>query len=215
MSTFTTYLYNPDDPDLVQRVEADIEEFRFVCPDKHKLVRYTVFAYDPHTDFIKLFPNDLSRRKYEAAIKAGFDLTASGKFEPWVEDCMVGANPSYNDAIVAFVTRFNVADLPAYTLFRDVLFSEIKAALAAPDSKSKKEALVNVETARKQLADLERKLLTGDEGSDLRNALYVKAEKMLLQLRPEAMAQAIENKTVAVPDPYYPKKKAGRPRKHE
>lgn len=220
-TTFSTYLYNPDDPDLVQRVEADIEEFRFVCPDKHRLIRYTILTYDPHTDFIKLFPSDLSRRKYEAAIKAGFTLTESGKFELWVEDCMVGSNQRYNDAIVAFVTRFNVADLPAYLMYREVFFAEMKVVLSADtmevDKKTasalRKEAIVNAENARQKIQELERKLFTGDEVSDIRNALYVKAEKMLLQLRPESMAHAIETSTLSISDPYYPKKKAGRPKK--
>jgi len=210
---FSTWLYDPDDPNLVATVEADIEEFRFTCPDKERLIKYTIWCYDPHTDLLKLFVHDFSRRKYESGIKAGFMLNPDGKFDPWVEDCMVGANERYNDALVAFVTRFNVADLPAYVMYREIFFTEMKATMVAGDSKAKREAMANAETARVRLMELERRLFTGDEVLEIRNALYVKAEKMLLQLRPEAMARAIEKKELNMADPYF--KKRGRPRKQK
>ena len=203
MARSTTYLYDPLDPHTPTKVKADILEFNFKCPDISKLIVYTIYTYDPHADLLKLFPSDLNRRKYEAAMKAGFKINNKGVFDKWVEDCLVGENEAYNFAIVAFVTRFNIADLPAFAMYREVFFSEFRVAMKATDSKAKKEAMANAEIARKQINDLERKLFTDEETLSLRNALYVVSEKLRLNLRPEHKAQEIEEGRLNVSDPYY------------
>ena len=205
MSKFSNYLYDPSDPDVKKKVEADIPEFNFKCPDKDKLIRYTILTYDPHGDLLKLFPQDLNRRKYEAALRAGFKLNKDGVFDTWLENCMIGENDSYNSAIVAFVTRFNIADLPAFIMYREIFFSEFRAAMSATDSKSKKEAMQNAEVARKQVIELEKKLFTDEETVNVRNALYVVAEHQKLSLRPEHKAQEIEEGKLSVTDVYYRK----------
>lgn len=218
MARFNQYLYDPSDPDLVSKVQADIPEFNFSFREMDKLLAYTVHVYDPHTDLLKLFPTDFYRRKREAALMAGFTIDDSGKFSPDVEDCLVGANDDYNAAIVAFVTRFNSLDLLSYVMYREVFTTEMRASMSAPDSKSKREAIVNAENARIKLTELEKKLFTDDEVVSVRNALYVLAEKLRLSLRPEDIAMAIERKELDLPDPYYPKAvtedkpKRGRPR---
>ncbi len=214
MAKFSSYLYNPTDPSTPSKVEADIPEFRFECPDKDKLIAYTIYTYDPHADLLKLFPNDFNRRKHEAALLAGFKKNAQGTFDEWVEDCIIGHNDQYNAAIVAFVTKFNIADLPAFVMYREIFFSEFQAAMGAADSKGKKEAMANAEVARKQIQELERKIFTDEETINVRSALYVVAEKMKLNLRPEHMAEAIEKKQLNINDPYYGNKpRRGRPPK--
>lgn len=222
MNRFSHFMYDPADPDLVAKVQKDIPEFVFDFPEMEKLIRYTAYVYDPHTDLLKLFPGDFNRRKAEAARLAGFAVDDNGKFDRPIEDCMVGANEKYNEAIVAFVTKFNVADLPSYVAYREVLFSEVRAAMQQTDSKSKKDALVNVATARANLESLERKLFSDEEVADIRNALYVVAERMKLALRPESIATAIDRKELSLPDPYYSRraqfkpiqKQRGRPKKN-
>lgn len=223
MTAFNHFLYNPDDPDLVSKVEADIEEFRFTCPDKHKLLKYTIWCYDLHSDMLKLFPGDLNRRKHEAAIKAGFALNENGRFDKWVEDCMIGMNERYADAVVEFVARFNIANLPAYIMYREMFFADMKAVMSAEanvndiDKKTasglRKEAMANAEIARVRMEDIATSMFGGVETDDIRDALYRKAEKMLIQLRPEAVARQIATNTLSLNDPYYPKKGRGGPRR--
>ena len=213
MSKFNQYLYDPSDPDTPRKIQSDIPEFNFKCPDIEKLIIYTIYTYDPRADLLKLFPNDFYKRKREAAMKAGFKLNSQEFFDSWVEDCIIGDNDKYNAAIVAFVTKFNIADLPAFVMYREIFFSEVQAAMSARDSKSKKEAMINVETARKQVSELEKKLFTDEETLNVRSALYVEAEKQRLSLRPEHKASEIDQKEVKLPDPYYGQKKRGRTRK--
>lgn len=214
MSRLQSYLFDPNDPDLVSKVQKQIPEFVFKFPDMEKLIRYTVYCYDPHADLLKLFPQDFNRRKYEAARLAGFTLNDEGRFDPDVEDAMVGKNDDYNNAMVEFVTSFNIADMPSFVMYREIFFTEFKAAMSAPDSKSKKEAMGNAEVARTRLTELEKRIFTDVETLEVRSALYVKAEKLKLQLRPEAVASLIERKELILSDPYYPKAvKRGRPRK--
>lgn len=204
MAKFDEYLYNPADPKVTAKVIKDIPEFKFKCPDIDGLIRYTIYTYDPHADLLRLFPTDFNRRKREAAIKAGFKIH-EGHFEQWVEDYIVGDNEDYNAAIVAFVIRFNVADLPAYVMYREVFFGEFLAAMNARDSKEKKEIMANAEIARIRMAELEKKLFTGDEVVNIRSQLYVLAEKMKLNLRPEEKAREIDSKQLIVNDPYFGK----------
>lgn len=214
MSRFINYLYDPSDPQTPEKIQKDIPEFKFKCPDIDKLIIYTIFTYDPHADLLKLFPNDFNKRKREAATLAGFKLNSDGVFDEWAEDCIVGQNNEYNAAIVAFVTKFNIVDFPAYVMYREIFFSEFRVAMFAHTSKAKKDAMANVETARKQIADLEKKLFTDEETVNVRSALYVVAEKMKLNLRPEDKAKEIKDKKIKVTDPYYgPKRRPGRPRK--
>lgn len=206
MSKFNAYLYDPSDPGVTAKVQADIPEFKFTCPDIDKLIAYTCFVYDPHADLLKLFPNDFNRRKHEAALIAGFKIGSDGRFDEWAEDCFVGANDDYNEALVAFVTKFNIADLPAFVMYREIFFSEFRAAMKATDSKAKKEAMANAEIARTRVTELEKKIFTDDEVLSVRSALYVMAEKQKLRLRPEYRAEDIETNTLKIKDPYYPKK---------
>lgn len=219
---FASYLYDPNDPDLVSKVQKDIPEFNFTFAEMDKLIKYTVLCYDPHADLLKLFPGDFNRRKAEAAKLAGFVVNEDGRFDKAAEDCMVGANDDYNTALVAFVVKFNVSDLPAYVMYREVFFSEMKAAMAADDNMTdkktasalRKEAILNAEIARTKMHELEVKLFTATESLEVRSALYVVAEKMRLSLRPEDKAKEIESKTLNVSDPYYgTPKRRGRPRK--
>lgn len=215
MAKFNSYLYDPSDPTVTAKVQADIPEFNFTFRDMDKLVKYTILVYDPHADLLKLFPGDLNRRKHEAALQAGFVIGPDGLFPGYAEDCFVGANDDYNDALVAYVTKFNIADLPAFVMYREIFFSEFKAAMKARDSKDKKDAMANAEIARTRLSELEKKIFTDDETLSVRSALYVVAERQKLNLRPEYMAIQIETKTLQTSDPYYPKsKKQGRPPKH-
>lgn len=194
------YRYDPADPSTPGKIKQDIPEFNFPCPDLDRLIVATVMIYDPHADLLKLFPGDFNRRKYEAARRSGFNLNSEGKFPEWLEDCLVGSNDKYNAAIVAFVTGFNIADLPAFIMYREVFFSEFRAAMSADNSVDKRKAMDNAEKARVQLMELEKKLFTGEETLNVRNALYVMAEKQKLNLRPEDMATSIENGTLSLPD---------------
>lgn len=203
MSHFTSYLYDPLDPNTPKKVKEEISEFNFKCKDIDKLIVYTILVYDPHADLLKLFPQDLNRRKYEAAIKAGFKLNQDKVFDKWLEDCMIGENDAYNSAIVAFVTRFNIADLPAFVMYREIFFSEFRASMSAKDSKTKKEAMNNAEVARKQINELEKKLFTDEETVGVRNALYIFSELQRLNLRPENIARLIDEKELKINDPFY------------
>ena len=202
MAKFQQYKYDPSDPSTPKQVKKDIPEFNFKCPDIGKLICYTIHVYDPHSDLLKLYSTDLNRRKREAALAAGFKINDNGVFDKWVEDSIVGDNSNYNSAIVAFVTKFNIADLPAFILYREIFFSEFAAAMKATDSKDKKDAMANAETARTRMELLEKKLFTGEETANVRDALYIAAEAHKLNLRPEDKANEIESGTLSVSDPY-------------
>jgi DNA-directed RNA polymerase alpha subunit len=145
-------------------------------------------------------------RLIEAALMAGFKIGIDGKFLEWVENCIVGENDDYNMAIASFVTHFNIADLPAYVMYREIFFSEFQVAMRTTDSKLKKVAMDNAEKARIQVTELEKKLFTAEETINVRNALYILAERQKLNLRPEGKANEIAEKKLSVNDPYYGKK---------
>ena len=200
MSDFSSYLFNPFAPDTVAKLEQ-YPEFQFKNPKKSAIIAYLCLVYDHNSDLTKLYPDNLSRRKREAALQAGFKIGADKKFPQDIEDIMVCQNPDFNKALVRYSRLFGIADLPSYNFYTEALFSEIESGYACTDSKVKKTIIENVEKTRTILSQLERKMFSGEESVELRNELYRVAENERLGLRPEEIARSIANKTLELPDP--------------
>lgn len=210
MANYSNFLYDPFAPDTVKRLE-EYEEFRFTVPDKEKTVRYIILMYDIKSDLKKLYEG-LYERKRNAALLAEFELT-SGKFEPWVESMILGENDAVNDAILRYVRLFGIPDATAYLAYTEILHKQVLSAMHENDEKKLKVIQDNIENAMDKVREFERRIFSGDEVETVRAALYRYAEKIRLQLRPEDVANAIETGDLALVDPYYGKKKAGRGRK--
>lgn len=208
MASTSHFMFNPDDPNTVTELEK-YEEFRFTSPDKQKVIAYIIWLYDQSSDLKKLFPDDLYRRKREAALRAGFLIT-NGRFDDWVEDFMVGQDDKVNEAALMYVRMSGLPDASSYMAFNEILQKQILAALKETDEGKLKVIQANIKSARDEISDLEAKIWGGKEVENVRAALYRLAENQRLNLRPEHIAQQIADGSLTITDPYA--KRRGRKR---
>ena len=216
MANYSQLKYDPFSPDTLTKLE-EFEEFQFTVPDKQKAVAYIIIMYDLKSDIKKLYEG-LYERKRNAAIDAGFTIT-DGKFPQWVEDMIVGENDAINDAILRYVRLFGIPDATAYLAYTEVLHKQVLAAMRETDEKKVKVIQGNIDYAMEKVRYYETKIFSGEEVESVRAALYRYAEKVRLRLRPEDIAQSIEDKDLAhLINPYEEvatEKKRGRPKKWE
>lgn len=74
--------------------------------DWQKLVKYICLLYDPGTDLAKEFQNDLKERKEAAAIEAGFEREANGKWSKTLTQAMNIKDEEIHGATMAFLKQF-------------------------------------------------------------------------------------------------------------
>ena len=170
-------------------------EFNFTVPSGatwEKIVNYMVYVYDPNSELLKLYRDDLYRRKREGALKAGLKIGKDGRFMPEIEAIIVGENDEFNMALVRFARSVGIADYPSYLAYGEIFFKEVEASQKEKDPGKRKTILQNLKESGDKLASLERKIFTGDEVLNVRNALYQTAEMQRLGIRPEEIAKQIQ-----------------------
>ena len=201
MADYSHLMYDPFSAETLRTLEQ-YDEFRLTIQDKEKVIAYIILLYDPSSDLKRLYPDSLWERKYQAAVRAGFQTT-DGHFASHVEDLIVGNNEEVNQAILMYVRLSGQADLPAYLAYTEVFYKQVLASLKEKDEKRLKGIQENIRNSREEIAAIERKILGGEEVQAVRSALYKLAEKQRLNLRPEYKAQEIEVKSVTLSDPCY------------
>ena len=197
-------MFDPFGIDTVKQLEL-YEEFLFIVPDKPRVIAYMIIMYDPRSDMKKLYPDNFYERKLKSAIAAGFETT-DGRFEPWVEQILVGENDDFNDAELRFTRMFGIPDYPAFIVYSDILDKQFRAAKKENDPKKLQVIQANIKSAIAEVSLYERNIFGHEETENVRAALYRLAEKQKLGLRPEDKAVEIDTKTLKVHDPHYPKK---------
>lgn len=90
-------------PDLFRLPEFKKLKIR---PTWEKIVRYICFLYDPESDLVTEFQNDLQARKEAAAIEAGWAREESGKWPPELRLIMEIRDEDAYNAILAFLKIF-------------------------------------------------------------------------------------------------------------
>ena len=71
--------------------------------DRNFIIRYIMYAYDPKSDLIELFPDNLSQRKEAALIEAGIQRNKKDEFDQKYQDIMELKNEKATDMIFAFL----------------------------------------------------------------------------------------------------------------
>ena len=203
MADYSQLMFDPFGTDTVNQLEQ-YEEFSFKVPDKVRACAYMIIMYDPRSYMKKLYPDNFYERKLKSAIAAGFK-TIDGKFEPWVEQILVGENDDFNDAELRFTRMFGIPDYPAFIVYSDILDKQFRAAKKESDPKKLQVIQANIKVAMAEVSLYERNIFGHEETENVRAALYRLAEKQRLNLRPEEKAVEIDNKALKVHDPHYPK----------
>lgn len=204
--------YRPFDPDTVAELEQ-LPEFQFTMTDRDKAISYMILVWDPGCREWQKQYTRYTDLKRESALKAGFELNEDHRFDPDVEDMLVGNNPGFNRAVIRYLYLLAIPELPALAAHRELQSAELEAAFNPnTDAKERKEIRINVDAGTARIAEYEAKIFGSQEVEAVRTALYAHMEFLKTQLRPEHVATAIKQGRVGEVLGIT-KRKQGRPRK--
>lgn len=88
--------------DVFPQLQRYFDARNYSRVDIVKLIKYIWFMYDPNTNLINEFPNDLDKRKEAAAVDAGYEQI-NGKWPQLVLDIFSMADEEATDLILQFL----------------------------------------------------------------------------------------------------------------
>ena len=197
-------LYNPQDSDLVEAVQADYPEFtKYEHPEFKKVLKYAIYLYDIESDMRNLHA-DFATRKRECAVKAGFRLDSkTRKFPPEAENILLGQDTIANKIIITYIKTQSDPNLLLYASFSELLAVEMENSLSERDPKIIKFIRENISKLGEALAKLEGSIFGGKEVASMRRELYLSLVTDSFIPKPENIAKAITEKTLDLGiDPY-------------
>ena len=193
----SSYLFDPFNPSEIERLKKELE-----TDLDDKVLKYIIFLYDINSEYRRLYPEYVVRKK-ETAIKAGFKLNKKSEFDADDEAVILGENADVNLLIMKFLKLFNNPDYILYVSFWELLGGEIVNSIKETDPKIKKVIGDNIGKFGSAISRLEENIFGGKEILSMRNALYATLINERL-LRPEEIARQTAEKTLNLKvDPFY------------
>lgn len=198
---FDGYLFDPTISDKnLEKAFSKYEEFQEEIPKSvalGKLIRYIILLYDLSTEMNDVF-KDVTTRKRECAILAGFEILDTYRFDSDVEDFIIGRTEVINNMIIKYVRLFNDPDYIILVSYWNMLLHEIGTSMNLnksdgdiKESKDLKDTRINIDALNKHISELSKNIFRDDDNRNLRKALYKTMEKERLILRPEDIASQI------------------------
>uniref|UniRef100_A0A6M3J0S9 Uncharacterized protein n=1 Tax=viral metagenome TaxID=1070528 RepID=A0A6M3J0S9_9ZZZZ len=173
----------------------DIKNLYSENADADKYMRYIILFYDIGSQ-LRIIYQDTGRRKYEAAILAGFRLNAKNKFTGSVEKSIYGFDPLTNKAIISYLRIIKNPTYAQLAIFQDSFYIESQK-LKNPNEKTK-DVIQNIIKLRSEIESLTKEFLSGDTSQKLIYDIYESIEEENLLLKPEDVAKKLShNKKVA------------------
>ncbi len=154
------------------------------------LMRYIILFYDIGSQLKTVFL-DVGRRKYEAAILAGFKLNSKGKFNSSIERAIYSFDSEVNKAIISYLRIIKNPTHAQLVVFQDSFYIESQK-LKNPEEKTK-DVIQNIIKLRTEIEMLTKEFLSGDNSHKLVYDLYESIEEEGLLLRPEDVARRLLN----------------------
>lgn len=138
-----------------------------------RIVKYIVFLYDKNSDLNEEFESDLAARKDAAAIEAGYEREASGKWDKELVAIMEMRDKEVHAVIMAFLTRVQrkaewtdfVVTEQELEEFQNLRFAPIDTTADDKDvfdAAKKKDALMKACNDRLTYLDNLKKVIFGD-----------------------------------------------------
>lgn len=190
----------------------EFEEFKKVKKyiEINKFIDYTILMYDPNSIMRKEYPftspqenTNYSRRKFECARLAGFNLIVNGnkkEFDVLTNEMLIGKNELCNNAIIKYILLFGIPELMALISFEQLLIQETKSALSGAGDKT---TITNIDNLYQKINELTDRIYNGRETIEARKSLYLFIEKEKLSIFPEDIALIME-KTGKLPKEWSP-----------
>jgi len=190
--------YNPKSKNFIKQLCDDIPEFaaysghgRKKLP-KDKVCGFIAVLYDINSP-MGYEVLDYYEKKSEVADMFDFDRKEDGEWEDYVEDMLLGQNKEVNELIAAFIAQFGSPEYIQKIAYTEMLRKETIDALSP---KTGKDTIQNIEKLTANLKNVDRILYQSgkrDEITEARNALYAKAVRDRIKIRPEEIVEILEN----------------------
>jgi len=190
--------YNPKSKNFIKQLCEDIPEFaaysghgRKKLP-KDKVCGFIAVLYDINSP-MAYEVLDYYEKKSEAADMFDFDRKEDGEWEEYVEDMLLGQNKEVNELIAAFIAQFGSSEYIRKIAYTEMLRHETIQALS---QKNTKETYSNIDKLTSNLKEVDRMLYQSgkkDEIAEARSALYARAVRDKIKIRPEEIVEILEN----------------------
>lgn len=159
----------------------------FAPGDKDKVIRYIACVYDMKSPFLKDY-QEINNRKLAAALYVGFELDKDNRFPQHVEDMLMGdCEPTVN-MVIRYCRGYNSPDYSWLVAIWDEFFRILKAIQLGQDYDYNKAGKI-----RDDIKRLSREFIVHDDSTSLKSRLYKEIEHDSLKLRPEDIANKIED----------------------
>lgn len=171
-----------------------------------KILRYVMIYYS--NNVLRYTIPEVPRRKREAAILAGFEISkVTGRFGPDVESMLLCENPIINQMIVRFLRRSENKKFLQLCVFeeaRALQMNKLVNGMQGKGSETTKYIIENVKTLSADIEELEKDLLNEDDSIDLLEMMYDEVDYNNLGISPEEIAEANADNVAdkVLPSPY-------------
>lgn len=200
-------MFDPQKPHFLANIKARVKAYSKVNVTRLKisersLWEYIVLMYDPNSPLWIEEP-DYYKRKYEAAVSAGFIPDKKGRFEEVVEKVLTGQISQINDVIVDFISLFGLPEYYQLLAYLAIMSEETKKILAGDTGGSSHRI---IEFVGDNIKSITRRVFNSgnyDEVQEARQALYSKLGEAKVKLRPEQIVQMLKDDG-KLPDDFSP-----------
>ncbi len=134
-----------------------------------------------------------SSEKINAAVYLGFEQKAGVITDKSVHDALLCNNKPFNDMVIRYCRMQYDSEFSELVIFNNAFYNQL---MALNDGKSEnsektKDIIQNVNILKKQIKDIETKLLNENTTEQNINTLYEHVELTTLGLRPEDIAEKL------------------------
>jgi hypothetical protein len=188
--------YNPKSKNFIKQLRDDIPEFAAYSghknkkPEREQLFGYIALLYDINSP---MGYEVLDYYEKKSAVAEMMEFPRKGdEWEEYVDDMILGQNKEVNELIAAFIAQFGSPEYIQKIAYTEMLRRETVKALS---QKAGKDTLQNIEKLTSNLKEVDRVLYQSgkkDELTEARNALYAKAVKDRVKIRPEDIVDILE-----------------------
>ena len=182
------FLYDPLDENLIVKL-SKFKEFKVnvTGASKRQVIQYIILMYDKNNSDVRAEYPFYPQRKLEVAKAVG--LVTGKKATKKVENILVGLDGDVNRMIVRYLTLFNNPDLlQLASMYAISVHLHVQSYSPNFDNST----IANLTKVGDNIKELTESVFGGKDETELRQELYKSIEEESLGIRPEEIAEAIQ-----------------------
>ena len=191
-------MFDPNKVGFTEKFRTKIRAYKAINKNQLKInersmCEYIALMYDKGSPLWLEVP-DYFRRKYEAAVAAGFKVNTAGKFEIQVERMLAGEIPQVNNVIIGYIGLFGLSEYFQLVAYTALQAAEMRKILEGDQNQY---TMKTIDVVGERIRELQNKLLHTDgaqEAEEMRKAIYatINEDAEKLKLRPEQIIRQLK-----------------------